>query len=81
MNLGSVRDETEDDLFRLRGICGTDDADSIGFKSGGGPRNAEVLRQGPEPTAGCHSDGGLEFGHLEPSFLLPSQVYLQLQTS
>ena len=51
MDLGSVRDETQDDPFRFRGVCGPEHADAVRFEGGGGPLHAGVVRQGREPTA------------------------------
>jgi hypothetical protein len=51
VDLGSGRDEIQDDPFRLRGICGTDDADSVGLESGGSPSNAGIVRHDGELTA------------------------------
>ena len=40
----------QDDPFRLLGIRGADDADSVGLESGGGSRNAGIVRHRREPT-------------------------------
>ena len=51
MDLGSVRDEIQDDPFGVRGVCGPEHADAVRFECGGGPLHAGVVRQGREPTA------------------------------
>ncbi len=62
MDLGSGRDELQDDPFRVLRICGADDADSVGLESAGGSRNADIVRHGREPTAERPLEIGLAFG-------------------
>jgi len=51
VHLGSGRDEIQDDPFRLPGIYGPDNADSVGLEGGSSPRDAVIVRHNRELTA------------------------------
>ena len=51
MNLGSVRDQTQDDAFRFRGVRGPEHLDSVRFEGSGGPLHLGFIGDGPEPSA------------------------------
>src|SRR4051795_8487093 len=44
MDLGSGRDQVQDDPLRLPGVRGAEHADSVCLESGDGPRNTVIVR-------------------------------------
>ena len=44
MNLGALRDEIENDPFRLRGVCRPEHGDPVRFERGGGALHTRALR-------------------------------------
>ena len=51
MDLGSGRDEIQDDPPGLSGVRGAEHGDSVCLESGNGPRDTVIVRHGLEPTA------------------------------
>jgi hypothetical protein len=51
MDLRSGRDEIQDNLLRLTGICGAEDADPVGLESRGRSCDAGIVRRDRELTA------------------------------
>jgi DNA-binding MarR family transcriptional regulator len=59
MNLGSLRDETQDHPFRINGVRGPQYGEPVRFERGGGPLHTGSIRDGPESSldvsCSCHA--------------------------